>query len=71
MKEIEILYLRSPIHPDIAVIRVGPGIERIELRGASYWITGTEDGPLSGRELEIPKDNVAGVQWVAPGSPDA
>jgi hypothetical protein len=60
---IEILYLRSPVHPNITVIQVGAGIARIEKEGGSYWVVGTEDGPLAGKKVEIPGDNVAAIQW--------
>jgi hypothetical protein len=60
---IEILYLRFPVHPDITVIQIGPGIARIDKEGNSYWVVGTEDGPLSGKKVEIPGDNVAAIQW--------
>jgi hypothetical protein len=60
---IEILYLRYPVHPNISVIQVGPGIQRIDREGDSYMVVGTEDGPLSGKKVEIPADNVAAIQW--------
>jgi hypothetical protein len=60
---IEILYLRFPVHPDINVIQLGPGIARIDKEGGSYWVLGTEDGPLAGKKVEIPGDNVAAIQW--------
>jgi hypothetical protein len=60
---IEILYLRFPVHPNISVIQVGPGIRRIEKEGDSYFVIGTEDGPLAGKKVEIPSDNVAAIQW--------
>ena len=63
MNEIEILYLRFPIHPNITEIRVGPGVERISLKDDSYWVHGTPDGPLSAKMIEIPADNVAAIQW--------
>lgn len=63
MDEIEIIYLRFPVHPNITVIQTGPGIEKIVREGASYWIYGTSDGPLAGKKVEIPLDNVAALQW--------
>ena len=60
---IEILYLRHPVHPNISVIQLGPGIARIDKEGGSYWVVGTEDGPLAGKKVEIPGDNVAAIQW--------
>ncbi|HKB75296.1 MAG TPA: hypothetical protein VKC58_01785 [Myxococcales bacterium] len=60
---IEILYLRFPVHPNITVIQIGPGIARIDKEGDSYWVVGTEDGPLSGKKVEIPGDNIAAIQW--------
>ncbi len=60
---IEILYLRFPVHPNITVIQIGPGIARIDKEGDSYFVIGTEDGPLAGKKVEIPGDNVAAVQW--------
>jgi hypothetical protein len=60
---IEILYLRFPVHPNISVIQIGPGIARIDKEGGSYWVLGTDDGPLSGKKVEIPSDNVAAIQW--------
>lgn len=63
VSEIEIIYLRFPVHPNITVIQTGPGIERIVREGASYWIVGTSDGPLAGKRVEIPADNVAAIQW--------
>lgn len=60
---IEILYLRYPVHPNITVIQLGPGIARIDKEGGSYWVVGTEDGPLAGKKVEIPGDNVAAIQW--------
>jgi hypothetical protein len=60
---IEILYLRFPVHPNITVIQIGPGIQRIDREGDSYFVVGTEDGPLAGKKVEIPGDNVAAVQW--------
>lgn len=64
---IEILYLRYPVHPNITVIQIGPGIERIAREGDSYFVFGTEDGPLSGKKVEIPGDNVAAIQWTLEG----
>jgi hypothetical protein len=61
--EIEIIYLRFPVHPNITVIQVGPGIQKIERDGSSYIIIGTSDGPLAGKKVEIPADNVAAIQW--------
>jgi hypothetical protein len=66
---IEILYLRYPVHPNITVIQVGPGIERIEKEGGSYFIIGTDDGPLAGKKVEIPSDNVSAVQWALDEAP--
>ena len=60
---IEILYLRFPVHPNITVIQLGPGIARIDKEGGSYWVVGTLDGPLAGKKVEIPSDNVAAIQW--------
>ncbi len=60
---IEILYLRFPVHPNITVIQIGPGIARIDKEGDSYFVIGTEDGPLAGKRVEIPADNVAAIQW--------
>ena len=60
---IEILYLRFPVHPNITVIQIGPGIARIDKEGSSYFVIGTEDGPLAGKKVEIPSDNVSAVQW--------
>ena len=65
---IEILYLRFPVHPNITVIQVGPGIERIEEDEDSYFVVGTEDGPLAGKRVEIPRDNVAAIQWSLGGA---
>src|SRR5258708_40247582 len=59
---IEILYLRFPVHPNITVIQIGPGIQRIDKEGDSYFVVGTEDGPLAGKKVEIPGDNVAAPQ---------
>ena len=64
---IEILYLRFPVHPNITVIEVGPGIQRIDRDGDSYFVTGTGDGPLAGKRLEIPAGNVAAIQWSVEG----
>jgi hypothetical protein len=60
---IEILYLRFPVHPNISVIQIGPGIARIDKKDGSYFVIGTEDGPLAGKRVEIPGDNVAAIQW--------
>ena len=60
---IEILYLRFPVHPNITVIQTGPGIDKIVREGQSYWVLGTADGPLAGKKVEIPADNIAAVQW--------
>jgi hypothetical protein len=65
---IEILYLRFPVHPNITVIQIGPGIQRIDKEGNSYFVIGTEDGPLAGKKVEIPGDNVAAIQWALDGS---
>ncbi len=65
---IEILYLRHPVHPNITVIQVGAGIERIEKEGTSYVVIGTADGPLAGKKIEIPADNVAAIQWSLEGA---
>ncbi len=68
---IEILYLRFPVHPNISVIQVGTGIERIDKEGDSYFVIGTEDGPLAGKKVEIPGDNVAAIQWALEGEAPA
>jgi len=60
---IEILYLRFPVHPNITVIQIGPGIARIDKEGDSYFVIGTDDGPLAGKKVEIPMGNVAALQW--------
>jgi hypothetical protein len=60
---IEILYLRFPVHPNITMIQLGPGIARIDKEGDSYFVLGTQDGPLAGKRIEIPGDNVAAIQW--------
>jgi hypothetical protein len=60
---IEILYLRFPVHPNITVIQIGPGIARIDKEGDSYFVIGTDDGPLAGKKVEIPAGNVAAIQW--------
>jgi hypothetical protein len=65
---IEILYLRHPVHPNITVIEVGPGIARIDKEGSSYFVTGADDGPLAGKRVEIPADNVAAIQWALEGA---
>ncbi len=62
-KAIEIIYLKFPVHPNITVIQTGPGIDKIEREGAAYFVYGTDDGPLAGKRVEIPADNVAAVQW--------
>jgi hypothetical protein len=63
VNEIEIVYLRSAVHPDIKLVQVGPGIEKIVKEDDSYWVYGTAEGPLAGKRVEIPADNVAAVQW--------
>jgi hypothetical protein len=63
LASIEILYLRFPVHPNINIIQLGPGIARIDKEGGSYWVLGSEDGPLAGKKVEIPGDNVAAIQW--------
>jgi hypothetical protein len=63
VNEIEVLYLRYPIHPNVSAIHRGAGIERIVRGETSYWVIGAADGPLVGRRVEIPADNVAGIQW--------
>jgi hypothetical protein len=63
MKEIEIIYLRWPVHPDIRLIQTGPGIEKIVREEGSYWVYGSADGPLQGKRIEIPAENVAAIQW--------
>jgi hypothetical protein len=68
---IEILYLRFPVHPNITVIQIGPGIARIDKEGDSFFVIGTEDGPLAGKKVEIPGDNVAAVQWTLEGDEPA
>jgi hypothetical protein len=70
MNEIEIIYLRFPVPPNITEIRTGPGIERIVRTGDSYWVHGTSDGPLAGKLVEVPADNIAAVQWKI-GAPPA
>jgi len=65
---IDILYLRFPVHPNITVIQIGPGIQRIDKQGDSYFVIGSDDGQLSGKKLEIPGDNVAAVQWALEGA---
>ena len=69
MNEIEIVYLRFPVHPNITEIRVGPGVEKIVRTGDSLWVYGTADGPLAGKAVEIPSDNVAAIQWKLSGTP--
>lgn len=66
---IDILYLRFPMHPNITVIQIGEGIRRIEKVGDSYIVMGSEDGPLKGKQVEIPHDNVAAIQWALEGAP--
>jgi hypothetical protein len=62
-------------HRSRSSIQIGPGIARIDKEGDSYWVIGTEDGPLSGKKVEIPSDNVAAIQWTleepsgSPGRP--
>jgi hypothetical protein len=68
MNEIEIVHLRFPVHPNITEIRVGPGIEKIIRTGDSLWVYGTADGPLAGKAVEIPEDNVAAIQWKLAGA---
>ena len=68
---IEILYLRFPVHPNITVIQIGPGIQRIDKEGDSFFVIGTEDGPLAGKKVEIPGDNVAAIQWTLEGDEPA
>jgi hypothetical protein len=63
LNEIEVLYLRHPIHPDVSAIQRGAGIDRIVKADGGYWVVGASDGPLAGRRVEIPADNVAAVQW--------
>src|SRR5438046_4767295 len=60
---IEILYLRFPVHPNITVIQIGPGIARIDKEGDSYFVIGTEDGPLAGKKVEIPTGNDDAIKW--------
>jgi hypothetical protein len=71
MNEIEIIYLRYPVHPSITEIRVGPGIEKIVRTDESYWVHGTSDGPLAGKMIEIPADNIAAVQWKVTQPPES
>lgn len=66
---IEIIYLRFPVHPNITVIQIGPGILRIDKEGDSYFVIGTDDGPLAGKKVEIPRDNVSAVQWTLEEDP--
>ena len=68
---IEIIYLRFPVHPNITVIQIGPGIARIDKEGDSYFVIGTDDGPLAGKKVEIPLDNVSAVQWALDEAPAA
>jgi hypothetical protein len=63
VKEIEIIYLRWPVHPDIRLIQTGPGVAKIVHEGGSYWVYGSPDGPLNGKRIEIPAENVAAIQW--------
>ena len=63
MQEIEIIYLRHQLHPNITMIQTGPGIDRIVREGESYWIIGTPGGPLDGKKVEVPADNVGAIQW--------
>jgi hypothetical protein len=67
---IDILYLRFPMHPNITVIQIGEGVRRIEKVGNSYMVMGSDDGPLKGKQVEIPLDNVAAIQWALEGAPD-
>lgn len=62
-ESIEIIYLKFPVHPNITVIQTGPGIEKIVREGSSYFVWGTDDGPLAAKKVEIPADNIAAVQW--------
>lgn len=66
MASIELIYLQHPVHPNITVIQVGPGISRIDEGSHSYWVHGSPDGPLAGKWVEIPKANIAAVQWCKP-----
>jgi hypothetical protein len=68
---IEIVYLRFPVHPNITVIQIGPGIARIDKEGDSYFVIGTEDGPLAGKKVEIPSGNVSAIQWALEEEPAA
>lgn len=65
---IDILYLRFPMHPNITFIQIGEGIQSIEKVGDSYVVIGSEEGPLSGKSVEIPADNVAAIQWALEGA---
>jgi hypothetical protein len=65
---IDILYLRFPMHPNISVIQIGEGIRRIEKVGNSYVVMGSDEGPLKGKSVEIPGDNVAAIQWALEGA---
>ncbi|HET9753439.1 MAG TPA: hypothetical protein VFP52_10780 [Myxococcales bacterium] len=56
------------MHPNITFIQIGEGIQRIEKVGDSYLVIGSEDGPLSGKSVEVPADNVAAVQWALEGA---
>src|ERR1700737_4147989 len=60
---IEILYLRFPVHPNITVIQIGPGTQRIDKEGDSSGEVGTGDGPLGGKKVDTPGKNVAAIQW--------
>ena len=71
LNEIEIIYLRAAVHPDIKLVQLGPGIEKIVKEGKSYWVYGTSDGPLAGKRVEIPADNVAAIQWKIAAAPPA
>ena len=63
MHEIEILYLRHPLHPNISMLQPGPGIDRIVREGDTYVVIGAAGGPLDRRKVEVPLDNVAAVLW--------
>src|SRR5258708_31121643 len=66
---IEILYLRFPVHPNITVIQIGPGIQRIDKEGDSYFVVGTEDGPLAGKNGQNPRDNLPTLPGALGGRP--
>src|SRR6267378_5468206 len=51
---IEILYLRFPVHPNITVIQIGPGIQRIDKEGDRFFVVGTETGPWGERRSRSP-----------------